>query len=179
MKMKALKAASAGPKDPPSTLTGNFCLEMIVFFLCIRFYFACLTQKQLILPQVRGEFCQNLLILLVQTSGGRDLGILTLSCGGQLLSSSSSSSFLLVFQYLNRGCTRFFASKETDKQILQNRKSPEVRPLVLAILLSCCCRCFMFSSLQDDVCFTTFRLFFHVSVPLKATIRGENNRSGF
>uniref|UniRef100_A0A6I8PNC7 Unconventional myosin-VI n=1 Tax=Ornithorhynchus anatinus TaxID=9258 RepID=A0A6I8PNC7_ORNAN len=30
------------------------------------------------------------------------------------------------FRYLNRGCTRFFASKETDKQILQNRKSPEV-----------------------------------------------------
>ncbi|XP_038616655.1 unconventional myosin-VI isoform X3 [Tachyglossus aculeatus] len=29
------------------------------------------------------------------------------------------------FRYLNRGCTRFFASKETDKQILQNRKSPE------------------------------------------------------
>ncbi|XP_039599331.1 unconventional myosin-VI-like, partial [Polypterus senegalus] len=27
--------------------------------------------------------------------------------------------------YLNRGCTRFFATKETDKQILQNRKSPE------------------------------------------------------
>uniref|UniRef100_A0A8C0VER7 Unconventional myosin-VI n=1 Tax=Cyanistes caeruleus TaxID=156563 RepID=A0A8C0VER7_CYACU len=30
------------------------------------------------------------------------------------------------FRYLNRGCTRFFANKETDKQILQNRKSPEV-----------------------------------------------------
>ncbi|XP_074166570.1 unconventional myosin-VI isoform X3 [Sminthopsis crassicaudata] len=29
------------------------------------------------------------------------------------------------FRYLNRGCTRFFANKETDKQILQNRKSPE------------------------------------------------------
>ncbi|MGH0119504.1 UNVERIFIED_CONTAM: hypothetical protein FKN15_007705 [Acipenser sinensis] len=29
------------------------------------------------------------------------------------------------FRYLNRGCTRFFASKETDKQIPQNRKSPE------------------------------------------------------
>ncbi|XP_051781508.1 myosin VIa isoform X4 [Erpetoichthys calabaricus] len=29
------------------------------------------------------------------------------------------------FRYLNRGCTRFFATKETDKQILQNRKSPE------------------------------------------------------
>ncbi|XP_040205919.1 unconventional myosin-VI isoform X5 [Rana temporaria] len=29
------------------------------------------------------------------------------------------------FRYLNRGCTRYFASKETDKQILQNRKSPE------------------------------------------------------
>lgn len=40
---------------------------------------------------------------------------------------SSSSSF--VPQYLNRGCTRFFASKETDKQILQNRKSPEVRSI--------------------------------------------------
>ncbi|XP_064412568.1 unconventional myosin-VI isoform X2 [Latimeria chalumnae] len=30
-----------------------------------------------------------------------------------------------TFRYLNRGCTRFFANKETDKQILQNRKSPE------------------------------------------------------
>uniref|UniRef100_A0A670Y6N4 Unconventional myosin-VI n=1 Tax=Pseudonaja textilis TaxID=8673 RepID=A0A670Y6N4_PSETE len=29
------------------------------------------------------------------------------------------------FRYLNRGCTRYFATKETDKQILQNRKSPE------------------------------------------------------
>ncbi|XP_034773754.2 myosin VIa isoform X8 [Acipenser ruthenus] len=29
------------------------------------------------------------------------------------------------FRYLNRGCTRFFANKETDKQIPQNRKSPE------------------------------------------------------
>uniref|UniRef100_A0A674EFB7 Unconventional myosin-VI n=1 Tax=Salmo trutta TaxID=8032 RepID=A0A674EFB7_SALTR len=32
-----------------------------------------------------------------------------------------------TFRYLNRGCTRFFANKDTDKQILQNRKSPEVR----------------------------------------------------
>uniref|UniRef100_A0A8C7D5P1 Unconventional myosin-VI n=1 Tax=Oncorhynchus kisutch TaxID=8019 RepID=A0A8C7D5P1_ONCKI len=30
-----------------------------------------------------------------------------------------------TFRYLNRGCTRFFANKDTDKQILQNRKSPE------------------------------------------------------
>ncbi|XP_021099437.1 unconventional myosin-VI isoform X5 [Heterocephalus glaber] len=29
------------------------------------------------------------------------------------------------FRYLNRGCTRYFANKETDKQISQNRKSPE------------------------------------------------------
>ncbi|XP_015210125.1 myosin VIa isoform X4 [Lepisosteus oculatus] len=29
------------------------------------------------------------------------------------------------FRYLNRGCTRYFANKETDKQILQNRKSAE------------------------------------------------------
>ncbi|XP_069462379.1 unconventional myosin-VI isoform X3 [Ambystoma mexicanum] len=29
------------------------------------------------------------------------------------------------FRYLNRGCTRYFANKETDKQILPNRKSPE------------------------------------------------------
>ncbi|KAM7173411.1 unconventional myosin-VI isoform 2-T3 [Macrochelys suwanniensis] len=29
------------------------------------------------------------------------------------------------FRYLNRGCTRYFATKDTDKQILQNRKSPE------------------------------------------------------
>ncbi|XP_075940629.1 unconventional myosin-VI-like isoform X1 [Anarhichas minor] len=30
-----------------------------------------------------------------------------------------------TFRYLNRGCTRFFASKDTDKQVLQNRKSSE------------------------------------------------------
>ncbi|KAK5857478.1 hypothetical protein PBY51_010723 [Eleginops maclovinus] len=29
------------------------------------------------------------------------------------------------FRYLNRGCTRYFASNDTDKQIMQNRKSPE------------------------------------------------------
>ncbi|XP_062857939.1 myosin VIa isoform X1 [Trichomycterus rosablanca] len=29
------------------------------------------------------------------------------------------------FRYLNRGCTRYFANRDTDKQILQNRKSPE------------------------------------------------------
>uniref|UniRef100_A0A674F5R7 Unconventional myosin-VI n=1 Tax=Salmo trutta TaxID=8032 RepID=A0A674F5R7_SALTR len=29
------------------------------------------------------------------------------------------------FRYLNQGCTRYFASKDTDKQIMQNRKSPE------------------------------------------------------
>ncbi|XP_026110988.1 unconventional myosin-VI-like, partial [Carassius auratus] len=27
--------------------------------------------------------------------------------------------------YLNRGCTRYFANKDSDKQIMQNRKSPE------------------------------------------------------
>ncbi|XP_072559329.1 myosin VIa isoform X6 [Paramormyrops kingsleyae] len=30
-----------------------------------------------------------------------------------------------AFRYLNRGCTRFFSSKDTEKEILQNRKSPE------------------------------------------------------
>ncbi|KAJ4921579.1 hypothetical protein JOQ06_029601, partial [Pogonophryne albipinna] len=30
-----------------------------------------------------------------------------------------------TFRYLNRGCTRYFASKDSDKQILQNRKSSE------------------------------------------------------
>ncbi|XP_068436174.1 myosin VIb [Clinocottus analis] len=29
------------------------------------------------------------------------------------------------FRYLNRGCTRYFASKDSDNQIMQNRKSPE------------------------------------------------------
>ncbi|CAL8394740.1 unnamed protein product [Gadus morhua 'NCC'] len=29
------------------------------------------------------------------------------------------------FRYLNRGCTRFFSNKDTDKQIPQNRKSAE------------------------------------------------------
>ncbi|TNN80166.1 Unconventional myosin-VI [Liparis tanakae] len=29
------------------------------------------------------------------------------------------------FRYLNRGCTSYFASKDSDKQIMQNRKSPE------------------------------------------------------
>lgn len=31
-----------------------------------------------------------------------------------------------VLQYLNRGCTRYFGSMESDNQIMQNRKSPEV-----------------------------------------------------
>uniref|UniRef100_A0A8C6TLM7 Unconventional myosin-VI n=1 Tax=Neogobius melanostomus TaxID=47308 RepID=A0A8C6TLM7_9GOBI len=30
-----------------------------------------------------------------------------------------------TFRYLNRGCTRFFATKDTDKKLPQNRKSPE------------------------------------------------------
>ncbi|KAG7460636.1 hypothetical protein MATL_G00200880 [Megalops atlanticus] len=30
-----------------------------------------------------------------------------------------------TFRYLSRGCTRYFATKDTDKQIQQNRKSPE------------------------------------------------------
>ncbi|XP_048841049.1 myosin VIa isoform X5 [Brienomyrus brachyistius] len=30
-----------------------------------------------------------------------------------------------AFRYLNRGCTRFFSSKDTEKEILQNRKSPQ------------------------------------------------------
>ncbi|XP_063079267.1 myosin VIa isoform X2 [Engraulis encrasicolus] len=30
-----------------------------------------------------------------------------------------------TYRYLNRGCTRYFATKETDKQIIQNCKSPE------------------------------------------------------
>ncbi|KAM8834004.1 myosin VIb isoform 3-T3 [Synchiropus picturatus] len=30
------------------------------------------------------------------------------------------------FRYLNRGCTRYFAGKESEKQIMQNRKSSEV-----------------------------------------------------
>ncbi|XP_051502334.1 unconventional myosin-VI-like isoform X2 [Myxocyprinus asiaticus] len=29
------------------------------------------------------------------------------------------------FRYLNGGCTRYFANKDSDKQIMQNRKSPE------------------------------------------------------
>ncbi|XP_048456914.1 myosin VIa [Rhincodon typus] len=29
------------------------------------------------------------------------------------------------FRYLSRGCTRYFANKESDKKILQNRKSPQ------------------------------------------------------
>ncbi|XP_017350030.2 myosin VIa isoform X1 [Ictalurus punctatus] len=29
------------------------------------------------------------------------------------------------FRYLNRGCTRYFATKDTDQKVLQNRKSPE------------------------------------------------------
>lgn len=36
------------------------------------------------------------------------------------------SVFFSLLQYLNRGCTRYFASKDSDKQIMQNRKSPEV-----------------------------------------------------
>nr|XP_020446832.1 unconventional myosin-VI-like [Monopterus albus]XP_020446834.1 unconventional myosin-VI-like [Monopterus albus] len=29
------------------------------------------------------------------------------------------------FRYLNRGCTKYFATKDSDKQIMQNRKGPE------------------------------------------------------
>lgn len=43
-----------------------------------------------------------------------------------LLLSKYAFVLFLLLQYLNRGCTRYFANKETDKQILQNRKSPEV-----------------------------------------------------
>lgn len=39
----------------------------------------------------------------------------------------SSLLCLIALQYLNRGCTRFFATKDTDKHIMQNRKSPEVQ----------------------------------------------------
>lgn len=50
-----------------------------------------------------------------------------------------------LMQYLNRGCTRYFATKDTDQKVLQNRKSPEVRHLcvrliakvVLSYLLEC------------------------------------------
>uniref|UniRef100_A0A674EH40 Unconventional myosin-VI n=1 Tax=Salmo trutta TaxID=8032 RepID=A0A674EH40_SALTR len=42
-----------------------------------------------------------------------------------------------TFRYLNRGCTRFFANKDTDKQILQNRKSPEVRSNYGCVIQSC------------------------------------------
>lgn len=38
---------------------------------------------------------------------------------------------LPLLQYLNRGCTRFFATRDTDQQILQNRKSSEVNLLWL------------------------------------------------
>uniref|UniRef100_A0A672I4D5 Unconventional myosin-VI n=1 Tax=Salarias fasciatus TaxID=181472 RepID=A0A672I4D5_SALFA len=38
---------------------------------------------------------------------------------------SFMTELLSLFQYLNRGCTRYFASKDSDKQIMLNRKSPE------------------------------------------------------
>ncbi|KAK1805517.1 hypothetical protein P4O66_019819, partial [Electrophorus voltai] len=41
------------------------------------------------------------------------------------LSSPDSFRQTYVSQYLSRGCTRYFATKDTDKQILQNRKSAE------------------------------------------------------
>lgn len=34
--------------------------------------------------------------------------------------------FIFFYQYLNRGCTRYFACKDSDTQIMQNRKSAEV-----------------------------------------------------
>lgn len=139
---------------------------MNVCFSDFRFYVARSTQKQPSLPHFFSQrrILPESLNLLSQTSGSCSLSSVTLSCEGQLL---SSSSVLLVFQYLNRGCTRFFASKETDRQILQNRKSPEVRlprpsrPPALVIDVSapadgscsrCCRRMF--------VRFTTFRSFF-------------------
>lgn len=37
-------------------------------------------------------------------------------------------------QYLNRGCTRYFATKDTDQKVLQNRKSPEVKYLCSCLI---------------------------------------------
>ncbi|XP_067097434.1 unconventional myosin-VI-like isoform X8 [Osmerus mordax] len=62
-----------------------------------------------------------------QSSEERNYHIFYRLCAGA--SEDISQRFHLgspdTFRYLNRGCTRFFANKDTDKQILQNRKSPE------------------------------------------------------
>ncbi|XP_062324379.1 unconventional myosin-VI-like isoform X5 [Osmerus eperlanus] len=62
-----------------------------------------------------------------QSSEERNYHIFYRLCAGA--SEDISQRFHLgspdTFRYLNRGCTRFFANKDTDKHILQNRKSPE------------------------------------------------------
>ncbi|XP_075454097.1 unconventional myosin-VI isoform X6 [Ascaphus truei] len=80
---------------------------------------------------VVGGFVSHYLLeksrICVQGQDERNYHIFYRLCAGapedirQKLFLSSPDSF----RYLNRGCTRYFASKDTDKQILQNRKSPE------------------------------------------------------
>ncbi|KAG8444861.1 hypothetical protein GDO86_009859 [Hymenochirus boettgeri] len=80
---------------------------------------------------VVGGFVSHYLLeksrICVQGQDERNYHIFYRLCAGapedirQKLFLSSPDSF----RYLNRGCTRYFASKNTDKQIPQNRKSPE------------------------------------------------------
>lgn len=47
---------------------------------------------------------------------------------------SLSLQIFFLMQYLNRGCTRYFATKDTDQKVLQNRKSPEVKYLCSCLI---------------------------------------------
>ncbi|XP_029688524.1 myosin VIb isoform X5 [Takifugu rubripes] len=80
---------------------------------------------------VVGGFVSHYLLeksrICVQSNDERNYHIFYRLCAGaseelkQKLHLDSPDSF----RYLNRGCTRFFASLDSDKQIMQNRKSPE------------------------------------------------------
>ncbi|KAJ8389356.1 hypothetical protein AAFF_G00120640 [Aldrovandia affinis] len=80
---------------------------------------------------VVGGFVSHYLLeksrIVMQSKEERNYHIFYRLCAGA--SEDISHKFHLsspdTFRYLNRGCTRYFASKETDKQILQSRKSPE------------------------------------------------------
>ncbi|XP_031436857.1 myosin VIb isoform X3 [Clupea harengus] len=80
---------------------------------------------------VVGGFVSHYLLeksrICMQSSEERNYHIFYRLCAGasedirHMLHLNSPESF----RYLNRGCTRYFASRDSDKQIMQNRKSPE------------------------------------------------------
>ncbi|KAL4649021.1 unconventional myosin-VI isoform X5 [Arapaima gigas] len=80
---------------------------------------------------VVGGFVSHYLLeksrICTQSSEERNYHIFYRLCAGasEDISQKLHLSSPDTFRYLNRGCTRYFATKDTEKQILQNRKSPE------------------------------------------------------